>query len=79
MGSSKPVTVVAGVGLEARGTRLQQTSFRLGPVRTQRVMLLLVYVDDFVIAAKRADDINEFLSSVQSYWKLSEMGAQIQF
>lgn len=37
-------------------------------------MLLLVYVDDFVIAARHASHINEFLSSVQSYWKLSEMG-----
>lgn len=37
-------------------------------------IMLLVYVDDFVIAAKEADDINKFLSDVQSYWKLSKMG-----
>lgn len=37
-------------------------------------MMLLVYVDDFVIATEKPDDVKSFLSEVQSYWKLSDMG-----
>lgn len=37
-------------------------------------MILLVYVDDFVIAAKNESDITSFLSDVQQHWKLSDMG-----
>jgi hypothetical protein len=37
-------------------------------------MMLLVYVDDFVIAARRSADIATFLTEVEGYWKLSDMG-----
>jgi hypothetical protein len=37
-------------------------------------MMLLVYVDDFVIAAENGNDIEKFLADVQSHWKLSGMG-----
>ena len=40
----------------------------------QPFMILLVYVDDFVIAAKTERDIQLFLAEVQGYWKLSAMG-----
>ena len=36
-------------------------------------MMLLVYVDDFIIAAK-TEEISGFLREVQTYWKLSGMG-----
>jgi hypothetical protein len=36
--------------------------------------MLLVYVDDFVIAAKRSEHITQFPTDVQGYWKLSDMG-----
>lgn len=38
------------------------------------LMMLLVYVDDFVIAARRSNDIADFLAEVQGHWKLSDMG-----
>ena len=37
-------------------------------------MMLLVYVDDFIMAAKNTEEISKFLLEVQKHWKLSEMG-----
>jgi transposase InsO family protein len=38
------------------------------------LMMVLVYVDDFVIAARKSEHIAQFLKEVESYWKLSDMG-----
>jgi hypothetical protein len=66
------------------GSKLEQLGFsKLDSdwglyVRTEKsgkpFMMLLVYVDDFVIAGRSTRDIRQFLSDVETYWKLSEMG-----
>jgi hypothetical protein len=38
------------------------------------MVMLLVYVDDFVIAAETKQEIKELLAKLKSFWKLSEMG-----
>lgn len=37
-------------------------------------MVLLVHVDDFVVAAENTGEISKSLCEVQTYWKLSEIG-----
>jgi hypothetical protein len=37
-------------------------------------VLILVYVDDFVIAARTTTVIQDLLKKLKGFWKLSEMG-----
>jgi hypothetical protein len=38
------------------------------------LILILVYVDDFIIAGDRRSEINKLLEQLKRFWKLSEMG-----
>ena len=42
--------------------------------RKEGLVIILVYVDDFVIAAETKGDIDKLLEKLKTFWKLSEMG-----
>ncbi len=42
--------------------------------RKEGLIIILVYVDDFVIAAETKSDIDKLLEKLKTFWKLSEMG-----
>ena len=50
------------------GLYIRPRTNKNGPV------IMLVYVDDFVIAAETTQEIQELLQKLKSFWKLSEMG-----
>src|SRR3954465_9853490 len=60
-----PLFSQTGIGL---GSLYQTQTQEEDPV------LILVYVDDFVIAARTTTVIQDLLKKLKGFWKLSEMG-----
>jgi hypothetical protein len=54
--------------------RLDQIGVSMSKTREEDPFLILVYVDDFVMAARTTTVIQDLLKKRKGFWKLSEMG-----